>query len=120
MKIKDIYLGKRFPFVSIIFAVLCVAVTIITQLKPSTYLAFAFTYPLKYPWQAISYVFLHGIVKDLLPPDLPYDSLQLAIGHLAFNLILALPFGILCEKVLGSVKFLLLSVAAWLANSAFS
>ncbi|MCR4649877.1 MAG: rhomboid family intramembrane serine protease [Lachnospiraceae bacterium] len=116
MKIKDVYFGKRFPFVSIAIAVLCLAVTIISQLKPSTYIAFAFTYPVKYPWQVISYVFLHGIAKDLLPPDFPFSPMKLAIGHVGFNLLLILPFGILCEKVLGNVKFLLLSAVAWLTD----
>lgn len=118
MKIKDIYLEKKFPLVSVTIAVLCLAITIISQLNPSTYITFAFTYPVKYPWQLISYVFLHGIATDLLPPDFPYDPMALAIGHVLFNLLLLLPFGILCEKILGSTKFFLLSLVAWIVDIA--
>ena len=112
MKIKDIYLEKRFPIVSVTIALLCLAVTIISQLIPSTYIVFAFTYPVKYPWQLISYVFLHGIAQEFLPADFPYDPMSFAIGHVLFNLLLLLPFGILCEKIIGSTKFFLLTLAA--------
>ena len=116
MKIREIYLGKGIPIVSLTIALLCIVTTIISQLIPSTYLAFAFTYPVKYPWQVISYVFLQGISKELLPPDFSYSPMELAVGHLGFNLLLILPFGILNEKVLGSIKFLLLSVVAWITD----
>lgn len=118
MKIREIYLGKGIPVVSLTIAILCIVTTIISQMVPSTYLAFAFTYPLKYPWQVISYIFLQGISKDLLPPDFSYSPIELAIGHLGFNLLLVLPFGILNEKVLGSIKFLILSITAWITNIA--
>lgn len=118
MKIKDIYLEKRFPFVSVTIALLCLAVTIISQLIPSTYIIFAFTYPVKYPWQLISYVFLHGIAREFLPADFPYDPMSFAIGHVLFNLLLLLPFGILCEKIIGSTKFFLLTLAAWIVDVA--
>ena len=50
MKIKDVYLSKGSFIVSTLIAVLCIVVTMISQLIPSTFLAFAFTYPLKYLW----------------------------------------------------------------------
>ena len=42
--------------------------------------------------------------------------MSFAIGHVLFNLLLLLPFGILCEKILGSAKFIRLSLVAWLVD----
>lgn len=116
MKIKDVYLSKGSFLVSTIIAVLCVIVTVISQFIPSTFLAFAFTYPLKYPWQVISYQFLHGYIPELIPEDFPYSAAQITVGHLVFNLLLCIPFGILVEKVIGSRRFLVLTLAAWLVD----
>ena len=61
MKIKNIYLNKKTPVISIAIALLCVIITLISQLVPSTYMAFTFSYPVKYPWQLITTIFLQGI-----------------------------------------------------------
>lgn len=116
MKIKNIYLNKKTPVISIAIALLCVIITLISQLVPSTYMAFTFSYPVKYPWQLLTYIFLQGIPVELLPPDFPYSAMELTIGHLGYNLMLILPFGILVEKVIGSKRFLGLFTSAWIVD----
>ena len=112
---------KPFPAVSVIIAMLCIGITLISFLIPSLLRSFAFVYPLKNPWQLITYMFEHytpqeQIPPELGPPELGYSSMRLSIGHLGFNLLLVLPFGIMVEKVLGAKRFLILSIAAWLAD----
>lgn len=117
MKIKNIYLNKKTPVISIAIALLCVIITLISQLFPSTYMALTFTYPVRYPWQLITYIFLQGVPGELLPPDFPYSSMELTIGHLGYNLLLLLPFGVLVEKVIGSKRFLALFASAWTVDA---
>ena len=95
MKIKDIYSKKGNCTISVILAFLCVAVTSVSMLFPETYQNIAYAYPLKYPWQICSGIFLHG------SPELPIIG---SIGHLIFNLLLVIPFGIMVEKVIGTKK----------------
>ena len=116
MKIRNIYLGKGIPFFCIAVALLCITVTLISQLIPSTYPVFLFTYPLKYPWQIITWIFLQGVPQEYIPADFPYSAMQLTIGHLGYNLLLILPFGILAEKILGTKKILVLFAASWVAD----
>ena len=116
MKIKNIYLNKKTPVISIAIALLCVIITLISQLVPSTYMAFTFSYPVKYPWQLLTYIFLQGIPVELLPPDFPYSAMDLTIGHLAYNLMLIIPFGILVEKVIGSKRLLALFASSWIVD----
>ena len=120
MKIRDIYFGKGLCIVSLMIASLCIAITIISQLNPNMYMTFVFSYPIKYPWQLLTYVFLHGYTPELLPPDFPYSPMQLTVGHLIYNLFLVLSFGVLIEKVIKSRRLLGLSVTAWLANVTFA
>ena len=108
MKIRNIYFGKRIPFFCIAVTVLCFVITLISQLIPLTFMSLCFTYPVKYPWQVITYIFLQGIPQDLMPEGLPYSSMELTIGHLGYNLLLVLPFGILVEKIIGTKKMLVL------------
>ena len=108
MKIKDIYLRKGNCTVSVIIASLCIAVTCISMFFPDTYQAIAYAYPVQYPWQICSGVFLHG------SPELPLAG---SIGHLIFNLLLVIPFGTLIEKILGSKKFSIMSIALWVVNA---
>ena len=61
-------------------------------------------------------MFEHYTPQEQIPPELGYSSMRLSIGHLGFNLLLVLPFGIMVEKVIGAKRFLILSAAAWLAN----
>ena len=108
MKIKDIYLRKGNCAASVIIAVLCVAVTFVAMVFPDTYQMFGSAYPIRYPWQICSGVFLHG------SPELTMAG---SIGHLIFNLLLVLSFGIMIEKILGSKRFVLMTLGLWTANS---
>ncbi|MBQ7344554.1 MAG: rhomboid family intramembrane serine protease [Oscillospiraceae bacterium] len=108
MKIKDIYRRKGNCFVSVMIGALCMAVTLVYMLFPDTYQALAYAYPIRYPWQICSGVFLHG------SPELPLAG---SIGHLVFNLLLILPFGIMAEKILGSKRFALMSMVLWVVNA---
>lgn len=107
MKIKDIYHKKGNYVVSICIAMLCVVVTLISLFMPNTYQAIAYAYPIKYPWQIATGVFLHGA------PNLPLSG---SIGHLIFNLLLVIPFGLCIEKILGSKRFALMSLMLWIVN----
>ena len=69
MKIRNIYLNKKVPAVSITIALLCIIITMISQLIPSTYTAFKLMYPVQYPWQLITYIFLQGAPQELMPAD---------------------------------------------------
>ena len=119
MKIRNIYLGKGIPYFCIAVTLLCITVTLISQLIPSTYMVFVLMYPIKYPWQIITWIFLQGAPQELIPPDFPYSAMELTIGHLGYNLLLILPFGILAEKIIGTKKMLLLFVASWVADDIF-
>lgn len=103
MKIKEIYCQKGNYIVSLTIAALCVLATLISVLFPDTYQAMEYAYPIQYPWQIFSGIFLHG------KPTFP---LVATIGHLVFNLLLVLPFGIMIEKILGSKRFAAMSLAA--------
>ena len=52
--------------------------------------------------------FLHGA------PNLPLAG---SIGHLIFNLLLDILFGIMIEKILGSKRFALMSLLLWMINA---
>jgi len=108
MRIKDIYLRKGNYAVSVIIAALCVTVTVISMLFTNTYQAFAYAYPIQYPWQICSGIFLHG------SPEFPIAG---SIGHLIFNLLLVIPFGTMIEKILGSKRFAIMSIALWVVNA---
>lgn len=107
MKIKEIYKREGNFWVSLVISVLCVCITLVSALKPAVYESLAYAYPLKNPWQLITGVFLHGS---------PKLSVAGCAGHLLFNLILVLPFGLMIEKTMGSKKFLLLTLAFWVVN----
>ena len=108
MKIKDIYHKRGNYAVSIVIAILCVVVTLISLFIPSTYQAIAYTYPIEYPWQVCTGIFLHGA---------PNSPIKEIIGHLIFNLLLVIPFGIMLEKILGSKRFALMSLVLWIVNA---
>ncbi len=116
MKIRDIYLRKPFPAVSVTIGALCIGITLISILIPSLVTSLAFVYPLKNPWQLLTYLFEHYTPQDQIPPEFGFNSMELSFGQLAYNLLLVIPFGIMAEKVIGSKRFLILSVAAWLAD----
>ena len=108
MKIKDIYHKRGNYAVSIVIAILCVVVTLISLFIPSTYQAIAYTYPIEYPWQVCTGIFLHGA---------PNSPIKEIIGQLIFDLLLVIPFGIILEKILGSKRFALMSLVLWIVNA---
>lgn len=108
MKIKDMYLCKGKCTVSVTIAALCIAVTFVSMLFPNTYQSIAYAYPIQYPWQVCSGIFLHG------SPELPIAG---SVGHLLFNLLLVMPFGVMIEKMLGSKRFFIMSIALWVVNA---
>lgn len=108
MKIRDIYCKKGNYMVSVIIAGLCMVATFNAMLFPNVYEAIAYAYPVKYPWQIGSGIFLHG------SPEL---SLAGSFGHLIFNMLLVIPFGIMMEKILGSKRFAYMSVVLWVVNA---
>ena len=73
MKIRNIYFKKGIPFFCLTIAALCIIVTLISQLIVSTYMAFLLVYPIKYPWQVITHIFLQGAPQALIPPEYPSD-----------------------------------------------
>ena len=107
MDIISIYKRKRNFYVSIVIAFLCIFVTFLSIIKPGLYEFLAYAYPIKFPWQLLTGVFLHG------SPDLSFTG---KILHLLFNLFLVLPFGILIEKTIGSKNFLILTTVLWIIN----
>ena len=107
MKIKDIYMNKQKCVVSLCIAVLCIAITLVSFVFPDKYNALAYAYPMRYPWQIFSGLFLHGA------PNLSQVG---SVGHLLFNLFLVLPFGVMIEKILGSKRFLSGTICFWCTN----
>lgn len=116
MKIRNIYLKNGIPFVSLTFFILCIAVTLTAALVPATTESLMFSYPIRNPWQFITYVFHHYTPQYQLPPELPYSSAKLTIGHFVYNMMLIIPFGILVENVIKTKKFLILLFSAWLLD----
>lgn len=43
--------------------------------------------------------------------------MAVSIGHLIFNLLLVLSFGIMIEKILGSKRFVLMTLGLWTVNT---
>lgn len=109
MRIEDIYCVRTIPIVSLVTAFACVVITLITICAPSSYNTLAYAFPVENFWQVCSGIFVHGT------PDMPLGA---TIGHLVFNLLLVLPFGIMTEKIIGSKKLAILFLIAWAINSA--
>lgn len=108
MKIREIYSKKGNYTVSLIIAILCITTTIIAILFPNMYETIAYRYPVEYPWQVCTGIFLHGA---------PNMSMAVCVGHLIFNLLLVIPFGIMIEKILGSKRFALMTLVLWIVNA---
>lgn len=107
MKIKDIYMNKQKCVVSLCIAVLCIVITLVSFVFPDKYNALAYAYPMRYPWQIFTGLFLHGA------PNLSQVG---SVGHLLFNMFLVLPFGVMIEKILGSKRFLSGTICFWCTN----
>lgn len=94
------------PRVSWIFLALCLAVTLPSLVFPSLYDLFGGVEPRRHPWQLVTAVFEHGW------PGFP------GIVHLGLNLFLIVEVGRPCERLLGSLRFLALGLAAVAAGAA--
>ena len=97
--------GKPRPVVT--YAILAAAwvVTIPSLLYPELYEVFGGLEPRTYPWQLFTAVFEHGL------PGFP------GLLHLALNTFLMSECGVPCERLLGSRRFVVLSIAAMTANA---
>lgn len=109
MKIKDILSkSKGSYFVSLLLAMTCLVVMMMTINDVNKYNMFSLCFPAEYPWQYFSGIFVHGT------PEFPIAA---SIAHLIFNLLLVIPFGILIEKVIGSNRFSVITLISWLVQS---
>jgi membrane associated rhomboid family serine protease len=107
MKIKDIlYKSKGNYLVTILLAITCLIVILMTINNVDRYNMFTFCYPANYnyPWQYFSGVFVHGT------PEFPVAA---SIGHLIFNLMVVIPFGLLIEKIIGDNRFSVVTLISW-------
>lgn len=93
------------PGVTYTFLALCLAVTLATILDPELYRVFGGVAPRRHWWQPFTAVFEHG-----------WPHFHGSI-HLALNLFLILEAGRPCERLLGSARFLLLTLLATAANA---
>lgn len=109
VKINDIMFKiKGNCFVSLLLGITCIFVMAITLMSPEKYNIFTFCYPIEYPWQFLSGIFVHGT------PEFPIAA---SLGHLFFNLMLVFPFGILIEKVIGSNSFSVITLVVWVVQA---
>ena len=94
------------PVVTYVFLGLCLSVTLASILYPALYAIVGGFGPRLYPWQIFTSIFEHGM------PGIP------AFVHLAFNAFIVVEVGVACERLLGRVRFLALTVLAACANAA--
>ncbi|HMB69065.1 MAG TPA: rhomboid family intramembrane serine protease [bacterium] len=88
-----------------IFLALCVAVSVPSFFVPELRDVLGGIAPRQYPWQPFTAALMHGW------PGFPGPL------HLALNAFLILEAGRPCERLLGSSRFLVLSLASLLANA---
>jgi membrane associated rhomboid family serine protease len=93
------------PVVTYAFLALCLLVTVPTLVFPQLYDLLGGIAPRRHPWQLFTAAFEHGW------PGFP------GAVHLALNLLLILECGRPCERLLGSARFLALSLLALAANA---
>ena len=93
------------PVVSYFYLGICVGVTVVGLLSPDIYRQLSGIEPREHAWQSLTAAFVHGW------PGFP------SWLHLGLNAFLILNAGILCERLLGTWRFLLLSVFSLLANA---
>lgn len=88
-----------------IFLALCAGVSVPSFFAPELRDALSGIAPRRHPWQPLTAAFVHGW------PGFP------GAIHLALNAFLILEAGRPCERLLGSPRFLALSLASLLANA---
>lgn len=105
MKIKDILCkSKGNCFVALLLSITCLIVFLMIVNDVNRYNMFSFCYPTEYVWQYISGIFVHGT------PQFPVAA---SIGHLVFNLMLLIPFGLLIERIVGENRFSAITLVMW-------
>ncbi len=100
--LTDILYRKKLgvPFLSLILIISCLAVSIPTYFFPQLYKVFGGGHYKFYIWQYVTMVFEHGS-----------HDLNIFL-HLGANIIVIAFFGVLAEKILGTRKFLILTVVS--------
>lgn len=103
MLLSDFYKKKKFTVVTWILVILCLLVSCVTFAIPLIFYRVALWSTDLEPWQYITFIF----ASDMAPREaMPF--------HLLMNLFGLIPFGILVEKLFGSVKTFLLFLVEWL------
>lgn len=97
--------NRRIPIVSLILAFTCIAATVAVTCFPELDPVLNGMYPIVYPWQRFTAIFIHGATID-------------TTLHLAGNLTGIFLFGVLCELALPPVKFMIFFTGALLINIA--
>lgn len=109
MRIKDVFCKSRGNYlVSLLLGITCIMVIVMTINDVDKYNIFSFCFPAEYPWQHFSGIFVHGT---------PQAPVVISIAHLLFNLMLLFPFGILIEKIVGSNRFSVITLASWIVQA---
>lgn len=94
MKLRNIFVKSKGNLtVSLTLAATCIMVIFMTLSSESVYNMFTTCYPADFWWQYTSGMFVHGM---------PQLGALGSILHLGFNLLMIVPFGMLCEKIIGS------------------
>lgn len=91
----------KFRFYALWLSLICILMFILQRTVPGFQVYFRLTpNALTMPWQFVTAIFLHG-----------------SVSHLVYNLFALLLFGLILEKLIGSVKFLIVFfVSGILAN----
>lgn len=113
--ITDLLYRKRLgiPYLSFLLVISCLMVSIATCFSKNLYFVFGGVDAPNYPWQnLITCLFEHGsfFVEIGIQKGLSLSR------HLITNLLVVLLFGCISERVMGTKKFLILSVIAAIAN----
>ncbi len=104
--------GIGFPYLSVLLFLSCLLVSIPTYLSLKYYSLFGASESVAYPWQnPITSQLEHGSYLG----ELTGEGIPLLV-HLIFNLLVILVMGILAERILGTFRFLLLTVTAGLVS----
>ena len=109
MKIKELFKKvKGNNLITIVLSISCIIMIGITINNTEKYNLFSFCYPIEHIWQYFTGIFVHGI---------PNISYAFSIGHLCFNLVMLVFWGLLVEKIIGDKAFSILVIITWIFNS---
>lgn len=99
--LSDIFYKKKLgiPYLSFIFILSCLLVTIPTYFYPELYKVFGGSQQKYYIWQYITLIFEHGSYKMPI------------FAHLIANIVVIVFFGVIAERLLGAKRFLILTVS---------